>query len=219
VAGSLSDEVWVEFCAAAQRTPEIGTRERLSRILFEEYPVFAYDRERVKENLRLGESMLMYLGAFAEIYRQAWLSHLSEEEVEAVFTGRALAFLDDKVVERGCWAIVKLRQQAEAIWAPADAVLRAHHGRRNVQKAWLYGQLCHVWIWDFHGTLTVTIPPLGGAPGGPLIDFLLAALRQAVPKKKLPNAYGLRKVIRREREGRERARQLGLFLQERRPPA
>ena len=47
MADALSDQAWADICAAAERTPDAGTRERLSTILFKEYPVFHYDRERV----------------------------------------------------------------------------------------------------------------------------------------------------------------------------
>jgi hypothetical protein len=218
VVGALSDEAWGRICAAAGRAPDAGTRERLSVILFEEYSAFTFDREREQAKLRLGKLMLERLGAFAEFYRRVWLCDVPEDEVEAIFAGLASAFLDDKSIERDCWSIARLRLRAEALFLGAERVLAAYRGKRNIERAWLYGQLCHVWIWNFHGTLTATTPPLGGPPGGALIKFLLAVLRLVIPEEKLPNAYGLKDVIVREDALREKARQLGLFLQERLPP-
>jgi hypothetical protein len=217
MADALSDQAWTDICAAAARPPDVGTRERLSTILFEEYQVFVFDREREQAKLRLGNLMLERLGAFAEFYRQAWLCDIPEQDVEAIFAGLASAFLDDKSIERDCWSIARLRLRAEALWLGADRVLTAHRGKQNIHLAWLYGQLCNVWVWDFHGALTTTTPPLGGPPGGDLIKFLSAALRLVIPEEKLPTAYGLKDVIVRERDRRERTRQLGLFLRDRRP--
>jgi hypothetical protein len=213
VADALSDEAWARICVAAERTPDAGTRERLSEVLFKEYPVFAYDRERVVAALRRSERMLVHLGAFAEFYRQAWLSHLSEDEVDVIFAGRASAFIDDKdkSIERDCWSIAKLRQRAEAAWLTARAVRRAHRGHRNVQQEWLYNQLCTAWLWDFRAPeLTYSVPSWGGPPYGPLIKFLLAAIREVVKEEQLPSPYALRDAILRERDERENARQLGL---------
>jgi hypothetical protein len=228
MADALSDEAWARICAAAEHTPDAGTRERLSAILFEEYPVFHYDRERVAAALRRSEQMLIHLGAFAEFYRQAWLPHLLEDEVDAIFAGRASAFVvddkaieqdccssakrqRDKAIERDCWSIAMLRQRAEAAWLTARAIRRAHRGHRNVQREWLCNQLCTVWLWDFHAPdLTCSVPSWGGAPYGPLIEFLRAAIREVVAEEELPSPYALRDAIRREGAERENARQFGL---------
>jgi hypothetical protein len=213
VADALSDQAWADICAAAGRPPDVGTRERLSKVLFKDYPVFAYDRERVAAALRQSEQMLIHLGAFAEFYRQTWLPHLPQDEVDAIFASLASAFIDDKdkSIERDCWSIAMLRQRAEAVWLTARAIRRAHRGHRNVQQEWLYNQLCTVWIWDFHEPkLKYAVPSWGGAPYGPLIEFLLAAIREVVTEEELPSPYALRDAILRERAERENARQLGL---------
>ena len=208
---TLSDEVWNRICAAAGRIPDAGTRERLATILFEQYPVFHYDREDVKAALRRGESMLKHLGAFAELYRQAWFPHLPEDEVDAIFTGQASAFIDDKNIERDCWSIAKLRQRAEAIWLCARFIRQAHSRHGNVQQEWLITELCTCWIWDFHQgeALSYSIPPKGGEPSGPLIDFLSAAIREVTPGRVPLNAFTLRDAILRQRRERENAKQLG----------
>src|SRR5262249_7609564 len=73
-AAALSDEAWARICAAAGKhkpplIPDAGTRERLSTILFEEYPAFHYDRERVAAALRRSERMLKNLKRLADDYR------------------------------------------------------------------------------------------------------------------------------------------------------
>ena len=218
MAGVLSDQAWAAICAAAGQhkpplIPDAEARERLSKVLFEDYPVFAYDRERVAAALRRSEQMLIHLGAFAEFYRQAWLPHLPQDEVDVIFAGRASAFIDDKdkSIERDCWSIAMLRQRAEAAWLTARAIRRAHRGHRNVQREWLCNQLCTVWLWDFHAPdLTCSVPSWGGAPYGPLIEFLRAAIREVVAEEELPSPYALRDAIRREAAEREKARQFGL---------
>jgi hypothetical protein len=211
VAGALSDQAWADICDAAKRQPAAGTRERLSTVLFEEYPAFAYDRTRVEAVFRQSERMLTNLGAFAEFYRQTWLSHLPEDEAEAIFAGRASAFLSDKIIERDCWSIAKLRQRAEAAWAYARLVRQAHSRRGNVQREWLITELCTCWIWDFHQgeDLPYSVPPSGGAPYGPLIDFLSAAIREVTPDRESLNVFTLRDAILRQRRERENAKQLG----------
>lgn len=233
MADALSDEAWARICAAAGQhkpplIPDAGTRERLSKVLFKDYPVFTYDRERVAAALHRSERMLTHLGAFAEFYRQAWLPNLPQDEVDAIFTGLASAFVvDDKAIEqdcdptgklrqrqaieRDCWAIAMLRQRAEAAWLTASAIRRAYRGHRNVQQEWLYNQLCTAWLWDFRAPeLTYAVPSKGGAPYGPLIEFLRAAIREVVAEEELPSPYALRDAIRRERDERESARQLSL---------
>jgi hypothetical protein len=211
VARTLTDQAWADICAAAGRTPDAGTRERLSKVLFEEYQVFAYDREDVKAALRRGESMLKHLGAFAELYRQAWFPHLPEDQVEAIFAGRPSAGFDDKNIERDCWSIAKLRQRAEAAWLAARFIRQAHSRHGNVQQEWLITELCTCWIWDFHQgeALSYSIPPKGGEPSGPLIDFLSAAIREVTPGRVPLNAFTLRDAILRQRRERENAKQLG----------
>ena len=230
MADALSDEAWARICAAAGQhkpplNPDAGTRERLSKVLFKDYPVLTYDRERVAAALHRSERMLTHLGAFAEFYRQAWLPDLPHDEVDAIFAGLASPFVPEDVAsdsanqprrtdyrtERDLRSIAALRQRAEAAWLTASTIRRAYRGHRNVQQEWLYNQLCTAWLWDFRAPkLTCSVPSWGGAPYGPLIEFLLAAIREVVGEEELPSPYALRDVIRREQDERENARQLGL---------
>jgi hypothetical protein len=235
VAGALSDQAWKAICAAAGHA---GTRERLATILFEEYPAFHYDRKRVATDLKRSEHMLKHLDAFAELYRQTFLPQLPADHLfikikiknkrtgrwtekpmaQPILTGGASVLASDVRTVRDFGSIAGLWQRAEAVWLTARAIRRAHRGHRNVQQEWLYNQLCAVWLWDFHANeLTYSVPSWGGPPYGPLIAFMLAAIRQVVSEEELPSPYALRDAILRERDERERARQLGLFLQERRP--
>jgi hypothetical protein len=206
---ALSDQAWVDICAAAGRTPDAGTRERLSTILFEEYPAFRYDRERVAVAYRRAERMLNHLNDFARDYCAEFAP--SDDAAHADAVTNTVRITPD------LWAIEGLHRQALGLWLNARAIRRAHRGHQNVQREWLYNQLCTVWLWDFHANeLTFSVPSWGGAPYGPLIDFMLAAIRQVVSEEELPSPYALRDAILRERDERERASQLGLFLRERR---
>lgn len=87
---SLSDEAWAGICAAAgpkhppddgaaasiliQGEPASSVRAAVSAILLEEYPVFAYDRERVDQARKRSRRMLKLL---AELYRQTYLQDFS----------------------------------------------------------------------------------------------------------------------------------------------
>jgi hypothetical protein len=195
MAGALSDQAWAGICTAAERTPDAGARARLSTILFEEYPAFAYDPERVAAALRRSERMLKHLGALAADYRVQF----SDD--------------DDVRTERDLWCLEMLRQRAEAVWLVARAIRRAHRGHRNVQREWLCSQLCTIWLYDFHAPLTYSVPSWGGPPYGPLIAFMQAAIREVVSEdEELPSPAAIRDAILRERDERENARQLGLLL-------
>jgi hypothetical protein len=234
-ARTLSDEAWAAICAAAGRTPDAGTRERLSAILFEEYPAFHYDRKRVATDLKRSERMLKHLDALAELYRQTFLPQLPADQLfikikiknkrtgkwtekrvaQAILTGGALVLASDVRAVRDFWGIAGLRQRAEAVWLAARAMRRANARRANVQHEWLYDRLCTVWLYDFHARLTYSVPPRGGPPRGPLIAFILAAAGLVMSEP--PSPETVRKAIHDVRKEREIARQLGLFLKERRP--
>jgi hypothetical protein len=191
----LSDEAWADICAAARRTPDVEARAALSAILFDEYPAFAYNRERVAEALKRSRRMLKHLGAFVADYR-------------AQFP------IDDVVkTKRDLWCIEGLRRRAEAIWLAAQAIRRAHKGHKNVQREWLYYRLCSVWIDYFDGELVYNRRSRG-PPYGPLINFMLAATRQVVSEGDLPSSESVRDAIDDERRGRERMQQLILRLTE-----
>src|SRR5262249_33700529 len=118
---------------------------------------------------------------------------------------------DDARTERDLWGLEGVRQRAEAAWLTARAIRR----RANVQHEWLYNRLCTVWLYDFHAPLTYRRPSRGGDPYGPLIAFMLAVAALVMPE--LPSPETLRAAIDGERIERENARQLGLFLKDRRP--
>jgi hypothetical protein len=223
VAGLLSDEAWARICAAAERAPDAGTRERLSTILFEEYPAFHYDRKRVAEAYKRAEQMLKHLNAFAELYRQAFLPCLPVDQLPAILTGRASPVVPKDVraepegtepkdvrTERDFCSIAALRLRAEDNWLTARAIRRANARRANVQHEWLYDRLCAVWLYDFHAPLTYSVPSRGGPPYGPLIAFILAAAGLVMSEP--PSPETVRDAIDRERMERENARQLGFHF-------
>ena len=216
MADALSDEAWARICAAAERTADAGTRERLSIILFEEYPAFHYDRKRVAVAYKRAEQMLKHLDALAELYRQAFLPRLPVDQFRALLTGRASPIgFEDVRAERDLCSIAALRLRAEDDWLTARAIRRANARRANVQHEWLYNRLCTVWLNDFHAPLTYRRPSRGGDPYGPLIAFMLAVAALVMPES--PSPETLRAAIDDERMGRENARQLGLFLKDWRP--
>src|SRR5262245_39746769 len=233
MAGALSDQDWTDICTAADRTPDAEARKRLSTILFKEYPAFAYDRKRVAVAYKRAEQMLKHLNALAELYRETYAPQLPLDQFEAILAGRASAFVaadvksgqtDDETeaarnvavkTEYDLSCLAGLRRRPEALWLAARAIRRANARRANVQREWLYNQLCTVWFWDFHALLTYSVPSRGGPPYGPLIAFILATAGLVMPEP--PSPETVRDAIDRERMERENARQLGLFLADRRP--
>ena len=87
--------------------------------------------------------------------------------------------------------------------APSGAPTR---GKRVEQREWLYHRLCTIWLDHFHA------PGLSLTRGGPLIRFMLAALRQIMPQEELPDPETVRDGIKRERKERTKAAQLSLEL-------
>jgi hypothetical protein len=195
----LTDAAWAEICAAAANhspplTPDEGTRAELSAVLFSEYPGMRYDRQRVAVALRRAERMLRNLAAFATDHR-------------AQFTA------DDVRTEADRWFLEMLRRRPLATWLACRALRRANKGHQNSQREWFVSRLSGIWLDSFHAPrLTVSVPATGGPPGGPLIEFMLAAMRQVMPE---PRRESLRDAIDRERRERENAKQLWLELKQR----
>ena len=97
-----------------------------------------------------------------------------------------------------------------------QAIRRANKGHRNPQREWLISRLCGIWLDNFHAErLTVTV---GGQPGGPLINFLLAAMRQIMRQAR--SAARRERCARRSIANGEAARtrgKHGLDLRQRAP--
>jgi len=215
----LPEQVWADICAAAERAglaPEPEARPVLSLILFKQYPAFVYDRERVKTALRETEQMLKYLAAFAELYRQRWWPELPENEFKVILDGRAEPFISsNKKTEHDLWSIARLRRRPLGLWARCRVIRNANARKANVQREWLISRLCGVWLDHFNGQhLGVNRPSQGGKPYGPLIDYLLVAMRVVIPDSALPDPETLDDAITRESKERESARQLKLKLSE-----
>jgi hypothetical protein len=211
VAAALSDEAWAKICKAAGRPPDAEARAALTSLLLDEYPAFAYDRKRVEAALLRSKRMLKRLAAFEADYRvqfpsDVWKTdrHYENKRNIAIKTERDLSSLE------------VLRRRVEAVWLVACAIRRANKGQGDQQREWLYHRLCGIWLDHFHGeTLTVTVPPWGGPPEGPLIEFVLAAMRQIMPRRQLPKSTeSVRYAIERERKERDRAAQLWLDLRQ-----
>jgi hypothetical protein len=216
VAAALSDEAWAKIRKAAGLTRDAEARAALATLLFEEYPAFAYDRARWATAYQRSERMLKYIAELAELYRQAWLPDLPVDQFQAILAGHASALKTDVRTEADLYWFKLLWRRPEHVWLGARAIRRANKGQKNQQREWLYHRLCGIWLDNFHANnLTVTIPPWGGPPEGPLIEFMLAAMRQIIPHSELPSTESLRRAIDRERKERANAAQLRLDLQQR----
>jgi hypothetical protein len=225
VTAALSDQAWAKICAAAAQhkpplTSDVGTRERLSVVLFEQYPVFHYDSEQVAAVLHKSERMLSTLDKFAGLYWQAFWPELSADQFEVILSGLADAVAAGKPdAQFGFWCVTRLRRQVLRELLGARAIRRANRGQGDPQFEWLCNQLCTTWLWDFHAPdLAYWVPSLGGPPRGALIAFMLAAIGEVVTKEEeLPSVYALRDAIVRERVERENSRQFGLFMKHHMP--
>jgi hypothetical protein len=194
---ALTNTAWAKICAAAGRRPnaESEARAMLSKVLFEDYPGFTYDRERVATAAERAERMLVHLAAFEADYRvlfptDVWKTdrHYEIKRNIAIKTERGLRWIEG------------LRGRTEAELRVARTLKDANDRRQNVQRAMLYHWLCNVWLAHFEGP---ELPDVG-LPRTPLVNFTLAAMRQVMPGGALPRPDTVRENIDRER--RERAR-------------
>ena len=195
MAGALTDGGWLEICeAAAGLIPDADARGELSACLFVEYPALAYDRKTVAATLRRSTACLKYCNRLAALYREV------EPRPDNIMTERDLYFI--KILYR----------RALAHMLACKAIRRANAKRKDSQREWLVSRLCGIWLNNFNAPdLTVTVPPTGGPPRGPLIAFLITTMRQIMPSA-VPSPATLRDTIDRERKERENAKQLKLQL-------
>jgi hypothetical protein len=202
-ADALTDAAWAEICAAAKHAPDAEARAVLSGIVFKQYPAFAFDRESTIRDQERAARMLEHLDAFAELYREA--CHFPADQFEHVLAGRAEAFVPNNIqTERGIWCIARLRRRTMAVWQCAHTIRAANARRKNEQRALLYHWLCTVWLEHFHQELTYSRPEGGGKPYGPLIAFMLTAMRQIMPEDELPSPETVRDFIDDYRDARKR---------------
>jgi hypothetical protein len=201
VAGALSDQAWRDICTAAGRTPaaEAEARAALSAVLFENYPGFVYDRKRrdwVKASIERAGRMLDNLAAF-------------EADYQAQFkpTDDARRADEAKIrIRPDLWCLEGLRRRAAALLLVANTLQRANEGRRDVQRALLYHWLCSVWLDHFHALDLSYETRHREPPGGPLVEFILAAMRQIMPEDALPARRTVGDNIDREIEERANLR-------------
>jgi hypothetical protein len=202
----LSDKAWADICAAGGRTPDDDARAALSKALFEDYPGFTYDRKRTIATVKRTERMLKNLAAYEADYREqfpppphGWWEtdrHYESKRNIAIKTERDLSSLE------------VLRRRTEAELRVARTLQDANSRKQNEQRAMLYHWLCGIWLDHFGGELTYDRS--GGDPGGPLVEFILTAMRQVMPKAALPSRESVRDNIdryRREREKIDRERE------------
>jgi hypothetical protein len=208
MARTLSDKVWAGILAAAKtHPPDADARAALSQALFNDYPT--YDRERVAKTAERAERMLEQLAAFEADYRVQFPSGVWKTDQDYEIK-RHIANQN----ERGLRWLEGLRGRTETVLLEARRQQRANARRRNTQREMLYFQLCGVWLDHFGGELTYD-RSAGGEPGGPLVDFILMAMRQAMPEDALPSREAVRDNIDRERREREAARRVALQIRNR----
>jgi hypothetical protein len=199
---ALSDAAWIEICQAAKLMPDADARAEMSACLFVEYQGMVYDRKCVEATLRRSKRMLKLINSLAALYQDM---PAPRGDAIKIKHQRDLYYLD------------RLRQRALSHILGCQALRRANHGQSDSQYEWLISRLCGIWLTNFNGQhLGVSRPSKGGKPCGPVIRFLLAAVRQIIPPRLLPDPETLKKAIERERAERENARQLGLQLKQRR---
>ena len=73
-------------------------------------------------------------------------------------------------------------------------VLRARQGRRDAATEWFDGRIFEIWTDESDGKLSVTSPPKGGPPRGPLIRFVLAVAQHVTVQA---SAHTIRAAVRR----------------------
>jgi hypothetical protein len=219
VAGASSDQAWwAEICTAAGRhRPDAEARAVLSKVLFEDYPGFTFDRERTIAAAKRFEHMLEHLAAFEADYRvqfppppDGWWKTDRDYERRRGRHDPARQWRENKrnnaiKIERDLHYLEDLRRRTEHDLLIARTLQDANEGRRNLPRSMLYTWLCSVWIDHFGGELTYdrSAGELGGEPGGPLVEFILAAMRQVMAEDELPKRETVRDNIDRDRCGRE----------------
>ena len=180
---------WRKICAAAERdpTPEPEARATLERLLFEDYPAYAYDRARVAKDRKRAERMLKHLNAFAADHRARF------------------ARADDIKTERDLFYIASLRQRALSVKLGAIAQQKANARNKDEQRAWLYHKLCEMWLDYFQGPehppVRAELPP-PGPQRTPLVNFILAAMGLVMPKGELPDPDTVRGIIDNKHKAR-----------------
>jgi hypothetical protein len=190
---ALTNTAWTKICAAAKpHTPDADARAVLSKVLFESYPAFAYDRERVATDAKRAERMLKHLDAFEADYRVQFPSGVWKTDRNYEIK-RNIA----NKTERDLLCLEGLRRRTEDVLLVAHTLQDANAARRNEQHAMLYHWLCEVWLSYFEPEL-----PNVGPPRTPLVNFMLAAMRLVMPKRELPQPDTVRDAIDRQYKGR-----------------
>jgi hypothetical protein len=203
----LTNIAWRKICDAAGRRPnaEAKARAALSKVLFEDYPGYAYDPVQAKA---AAEDMLKHLDAFANLYRKT--NHISADDLKAILEDRAEAFVPNRAEafvpndienQRALWCIARLRRRTETMLNTARDLQGIQTPRQTDQRVMLYHWLCGVWLNYFEG------PELpAGRARTPLVNFMLAAMHQIRPRLTLPRPDTVRDNIERERGDRDPAR-------------
>jgi hypothetical protein len=142
--------------AAAPRVPRATARSEIERALAE----FAFgkkvieskveaERARQKEIIECARQLKIVLHRRRR--QVPWPEHDPEQPL------------------RELQAVISIERRHEGILADLK--------RRDPARTLLLWRLLDIWVDHFGGTLTVSDPPGGGAPAGPLVRFVLAVTR------------------------------------------
>jgi hypothetical protein len=176
----VSEEQWREIRAAvAPRVPSATARDEIERALAE----FAFgkkvieskvetERARQKEIIKRARQLKIVLHRRRR--QVPWPEHDPEQPL------------------RELQAVISIERRHEGILADLK--------RRHPALPLLLWRLLGIWVDHFSGKLTVTDPPDGGAPRGPLVRFVLSATSDVLKPPISPHtirAYALRERARR----------------------
>jgi hypothetical protein len=101
-------------------------------------------------------------------------------------------------IHRALDALVVVRHKVE-IHTDGHEMWQAYCGRQNPDSEFLYGGVLQIWTYHLHGDLRYS----SSKTGGPTVDFFLAVVKPIMGDK-APQPTSVGKIIRREREGRDR---------------
>jgi hypothetical protein len=203
--GALDDQAWADICAAAAKhVPDAEARAEMSACLFVEYSAMAAvvsDRAHVKDMHDRAQKIGKQAATLAASIRQQMAAR------------RRVPAEDDDPLWRDLRHALVVFQSARNQVLGYRAILRANARRKNAQREWLISRLCGIWLDHFHAPKLAYSRKRGGPPSGPLIRFMLAAMRQIMPR--LPSPETIADAIDRERADRKRAKQMRKKLEQR----
>jgi hypothetical protein len=193
--GALDDQAWADICAAAAKhVPDAEARAEMSACLFVEYSAMGAvvsDRAHVKAMHDRAQKIGNEAAKLAASIRQQMAARR-----------RPPASEDHDPLWRDLRHVNVVFQSAKRQMLGYRAIRRANKGRKDEMREWLISRLCGIWLDHFHAPKLAYSRNRRGQPGGPLIRFMLAAMRQIM--RDLPSPETMGDAIDRERCDRKR---------------